>query len=126
MTKRAFAEISLGASPSEVSNALIQIMWASRIKVTNQNIIEQPLTICLYGEHSVSFRSWGEYIKITITEQGNRSKVYAESEAKVPTTIFDYGQNKENLEILMNQLVMKFSYSTPLVIKETTWRLRTL
>lgn len=118
MTKRAFAEVTLDASPSEVSNALLQIMWSSRIRVKSQTVTETPFTILLYGEHSVSFRSWGEMIRITITKNGNGSKVKAESEAKVSTSIFDYGQNKENLEILLNQLIMKFRNSSPLVIEE--------
>jgi len=121
MTKRAFAEVTLDASPSEVSNALVQIMWASRVKVKNQMITEQPLTIHLYGEHSVSFRSWGEFLKITITAYNGGSKVNAESEAKLATTLFDYGQNKENLEILMNQLILKFRHTSSLVIKEATF-----
>jgi len=121
MTKRAFSELILDASPSEVSNALMQIMYSSRIIVKSQTFTEQPLTIHLYGEHSATFRSWGEIIRITITENGNGSKVKAESEAKLPTTIFDYGQNKENLEILLNQLVMKFRNSSPLVIEERTF-----
>ena len=121
MTKRALAEVSLDASPSEVSNALMQIMWSSRIHVTGQTITQQPLTIFLIGEHSVSFRSWGETIYITIRGVGNGSKVSATSEAKVPTTIFDYGQNKENLEVLLNQLIMKFKSTSPLVIQERTF-----
>jgi hypothetical protein len=118
MTKRAFTEVTFDASPSEVSNALVQIMWASRIRVKNQTMSEKPLTICLYGEHSVSFRSWGESLKIIIAENNGGSKVNAESEAKVSTTIFDYGQNKENLEILMNQLIMRFRQTSSLEIKE--------
>ena len=93
-------------------------MWASRIRVTGQEFTEQPQAIYLFGEHSVSFRSWGEYIKIRITAETNGSKVKAESEAKVPTTIFDYGQNKENLEILLNQLVMKFRNTSAIDIRE--------
>ena len=121
MTKRAFTEVTLDASPSEVSNALVQMMWSSRIRVKSQTVTEKPFTIHLYGEHSASLRSWGEMIRITITEKGNGSKVKAESEAKVSNTIFDYGQNKENLEILLNQLVMKFGNTSSLVIEERTF-----
>jgi hypothetical protein len=119
MTKRACAGVTLDATPGEVANALLQIMWSSRIRVKNQTFTEQPLTINLYGEHSASFRSWGEFIKITITTHDfSGSKVTAESEAKVPTTIFDYGQNKENLEIVLNQLIMKFRNTSALEIEE--------
>ena len=118
MAKRAMAEVTLEASPSEVSNALVQMMWASRIKVKNQTVTDQPQAIHLYGEHSVSFRSWGEVLKITITAQDGGSKVNAVSESKVATTLLDYGQNKENLEVLMNQLVMKFRQTSALEIKE--------
>lgn len=118
MTKRAFAEVTLDASPNEVSNVLMQLMWSSRIRVSDQTITEHPLTIQLYGEHSASFRSWGEFLKITITAQNGGSQIHAESEAKVPTTLFDYGQNKENLEILMNQLIMRFRQTSSLDIKE--------
>lgn len=118
MTKRAVAEITLDASPSEISNALIQIMWASRIKVTKQIIDEQPLRIQLFGETSLSFRSGGEYIKITIIEQNSKSRVIAESETKLTTTLFDLGKNKENVTILINQLIMKFCKKIQLVLKE--------
>jgi hypothetical protein len=120
MTKRAVAEVTLDASPNEVSNALIQIMWASRIRVNNQRIAQQqPLVIQIFGEHSVSFRSWGELVKITIKDESSKSRVIAESEALIPTTLFDLGQNKENVEILLNQLLLKFSHSSPLAIKES-------
>ncbi|MCW3996044.1 MAG: hypothetical protein NWE98_07860 [Candidatus Bathyarchaeota archaeon] len=118
MGKKAFAETTLAASPSEVSNALVSMMWASRITVTGQTIEEQPLRITLYGENKASFRSWGEFIRITIVAVGNESRVQAQSESKLPTTIFDYGQNKENLLLLFNQLIMKFRGTSPLTIEE--------
>jgi hypothetical protein len=121
MTKRAFAEVTMDGSPSEVSNALDQIMLSSRIQDKEKTITETPFTIHLIGEHSATFRSFGEIIRITITKNGNGSKVKAESESMLPTTIFDYGQNKENLEILLNQLVMKFRSISPLVIEERTF-----
>ena len=121
MTKRAVAEVTIEASPNAVSNALIQIMWASRIHVTGQTITEHPPVIHLYGDHSMSLRSWGETITVTITGVSNRSKVSAESQAKLPTTAFDYGQNKENLEVLLNQLVIKFRSTSSVAIEERTF-----
>ncbi len=121
MTKRAFAELMLDASPTEVSNILIPIMWSARILVRRQTIEEEPLRIALCGEHASSLRSWGEFIKITITQDGKESKVKAESKAKVSGTIFDYGQNKENLEVLLNQLVIKCRSTSPLTIEERTF-----
>jgi len=118
MTKRAIAEVTLDGAPSDVSNVIEQIMWSSKIKVKNVRFAEQPVTYYLYGEHSVSFRSWGENVKITITAFNGGSKVNAESVAKLETTLFDYGQNKENLEILMHQLILKFRQTSSLVIKE--------
>jgi hypothetical protein len=118
MTKHAYAEVKFDALPNDVANALISMMWASRFKVENSRFIEQPLTIYINGTHSMSFRSWGERIKITIMTCDGGSKVNAESKSTVELTLFDYGQNKENLEILMNLLILKFRSTSPLVIKE--------
>jgi len=121
MTKRATAEVTLDAAPNQISNSLMPIMWSSRIGVTGQKTEENPLKITVYGEHSMSFRSWGEIVKIEITNYGNGSKVEAESKARISTTIFDYGQNKENLQVLLNQLILKFRLTSQLAIEEKTF-----
>ncbi len=121
MTKRAIAELTVEASPNEISKALIPIMWSSRIGVTGQKAEENPLRITIIGEHSMSLRSWGEIIKIEIMKNGNVSKVEVESRAKISTTFLDYGQNKENVEVLLNQLIAKFRPASQLTVKERTF-----
>jgi len=63
-------------------------------------------------------RSWGESIKITITEEIIGSRIQAESKPKLETTLFDYGENKENLESLLKPLIMKYKIASPLRIEQ--------
>ncbi len=121
MTKRAFAEVTLDASPIEVSNSLVFIMELQRTHPRVQRISEKPQQIELRGENGISLRSWGESIKITITEEKIGSRIQAESKPKMETTLFDYGKNKENLEALFNPLIMKYQIISPLKIEEKTF-----
>jgi hypothetical protein len=67
----------------------------------------------------MSFRSWGEEISVEIFEDGHGgSIVKGKSAAIVPTTILDYGQNKNNLEGLFQVLVNKYGSTSPLVVEE--------
>ncbi len=100
MTKRAFAEVTLDASPIEVSNSLVFIMELQRTPKV-QRISEKPQQIELRGEDGISLRSWGESIKITITEEKIGSRIQAESKPKMETTLFDYGKNKEKFGSLV-------------------------
>ena len=118
MTKRALAEVTLYAPPVEISNSLVFIMETQRIHPKVQRISEKPLQIELWGENGMSLRSWGEYIKITITEETIGSRIQAESTPKVVTTLVDYGQNKENLESLLKPLIMKYKIVSPLKIEQ--------
>lgn len=59
MTKRAFAEVTLDASPIEVSNSLVFIMELQRTHPRGQRISEKPQQIELWGEDGISLRSWG-------------------------------------------------------------------
>ncbi len=83
-----------------------------------QRIAEKPQQIELWGENGISLRSWGESIKIMITEEKIGSRIQAESKPKMETTLFDYGKNKENLEALFNPLIMKYQIISPLKIEE--------
>jgi hypothetical protein len=70
----------------------------------------------------MTIRSWGDEVKIEILGDGiGGSTIRAESKATVSTTIFDYGQNKENLERIFAMLINKYKNTSPLVIKEKTF-----
>jgi hypothetical protein len=118
MAKRALAEVTLDASPVEISNSLVFIMELQKTHPRVQRISEKPQQIELWGENGISLRSWGESIKITITEEKIGSRIQAESKPKMETTLFDYGRNKENLEAIFNPLIMKYKIISPLKIEE--------
>jgi hypothetical protein len=122
LTKRALAETSVEASPAEVARTIEEIFGIIEIFFKRQNIDEKAGWVELHGEHrDVTFRSWGEKIKVEII--GDRiggSAVRAESKAILPTTIFDYGQNKDNLSRIFAILTTKYKSTSPIVIKEKT------
>jgi hypothetical protein len=55
-----------------------------------------------------TWQSWGERFKVDITREGI---IKAVSESKVPTTLFDFGKNRENLKSFLNRLRYTFSSS---------------
>jgi hypothetical protein len=121
LTKRALAEITVEASPTEVSETLKGIMPFVDFLFKGETFTE-PNGIELLCKHGASMRSWGEIIEIKIKEDGHGgSVVQAESEAKVGTTLFDYGQNKENLQRLFLELTRKYKSTSPFQLKEKTF-----
>jgi hypothetical protein len=122
LTKRALAETSVEASPAEVARTIEEIFSIVGIFFKRQNIDEKAGWVELHGERrDVTLRSWGEKVKVEII--GDRiggSTVRAESKAILSTTIFDYGQNKDNLKRIFALLTNKYQSTSPLVIKEKT------
>jgi len=102
MTRRAIAEVSLDASPVEISNSIVPLMETQKSHPRVQRISENPLQIEIWGENGTSILSWGESLRITITQEKVGSRIQAESKAKLATTLFDYGKNKANLESLLS------------------------
>jgi hypothetical protein len=119
LTKRALAETSVEASPAEVARTIEEIFGIIGISFKRENIDEKAQWIELHGKRGMTFRSWDDEVKIEILGDGiGGSNVRAESKAIVPTTIFDYGQNKENLERIFTILINKYKNTSPIVIKE--------
>jgi hypothetical protein len=119
LTKLAFAEISVEASPTEVSRTMKEIFATIGISFVGENINRDSHGIELSGKRGMTFRSWGDKVKIEIMEDGHGgSIVRAESATAVPTTIFDYGQNKENLERIFVLLMNRYKNNSPLTLKE--------
>jgi hypothetical protein len=77
----------------------------------------------LHGKRrEVTLRSWDEKVEIEIIGDGvGGSAIRAESKAVLPTTIFDYRQNKDNLERIFTLLITEYKNTSPLVIKEKTF-----
>jgi hypothetical protein len=117
LTKRALAEITVEASLTEVSETLKGIMPFFDILFKGETFTE-PNGIELLGKCGVTWRSWGETIKIKIKEEGGNSIVHAESESSLGTTLIDYGKNKENLQRLFLELTRKYKSTSPLALKE--------
>lgn len=122
LTKRALAETSVEASPTEVARTIKEVFAIIGISFVRENINEKAQWIELYGKRGMTLRSWGDEIKIEISGDGiGGSSVRAESKATLSTTIFDYGQNKENLERIFAILINRYKNTSPLVIKEKTF-----
>jgi len=51
--------------------------------------------------------SWGERFTVDVTREGI---IKIASKSKVPTTLFDFGKNQENLKSFLNRL--KYTFST--------------
>ena len=122
LTRRALAETSVEASPAEVARAIEEIFSIIGVFFKRQKIDEKAEWIQLRGKRrEVTLRSWGEKIKIEIIGDGiGGSTIRAESKAILSTTIFDYGQNKDNLEIIFTLLTNKYKNTSPIVIEEKT------
>ena len=123
LTKRALAETTVEASPAEVARTIEEEFGIMRIFFKRQSIDENAQWIELRGERrEVTLRSWGEKVKIEIVGDGiGGSIVRAESRPLRPATIFDYGQNKDNLKRIFSVLINKYHRTSPLVIKEKTF-----
>ena len=123
LTKRATTETTVNASPVEVAKTIKGTFSIMGIFYKQQNSDEKADWIELYGEHrEFTLRSWGEKVKIEIVGDGiGGSVVRAESTAWLPTTIFDYGQNKDNLKKIFTVLITKYGKTSPLVIREKTF-----
>ncbi len=63
-----------------------------------------PGGVIVVLDHSMSFSSWGEEIKVTLLNGGNQTTVDICSECSMPTQIIDWGKNTENLNMLFNYL----------------------
>lgn len=120
MTRRALAEVIFDASPIEISNSIVYLMEMQKTHPRVERISEKPLKIEITGKNSMSMRSWGEYIRVTITQEVLGSRIQAESRAYLETTLFDYGKNRENLEALFKPLTMKYKIISPLKLQEKT------
>jgi hypothetical protein len=122
LTRRALASTLGEASPTEVARTMKEIFAIIGISLVRENINEMAQRIELYGKRGMTLRSWGEEVKIEILGDGiGGSTVRAESKATVSTTVFDYGQNKENLERIFAILTNRYKNTSPLVIKEKTF-----
>ena len=123
MTKRATAKITVKASPVEVARTIKETFDTIGIFYKRQKVDEKTDWIELFGERrEFTLRSWGEKVKIEIVGDGiGGSVVRAESKTWLPTTIFDYGQNKDNLKKIFTVLITKYKKTSSLVIKEKTF-----
>ena len=123
LTKRATGEITVKAPPVEVARTIKETFSKMGFFYERQKIDDKADLIELYGERrEFTLRSWGEKVKIEIVGDGIvGSVVRAESEAWLPTTIFDYGQNKDNLKKIFTVLTTKHKKTSPIVIKEKTF-----
>ena len=77
---------------------------------TKYNVLnEQPIVdgLLFLIEHGVSFSSWGENVKLALIYQGDYTIVDIYSECVLPTQIFDFGKNKENVTRLFNYLIQE-------------------
>ena len=55
-------------------------------------------------KHGVSFSSWGENIRVTLTSQGGQTMVDIYSECVMPTQVVAWGKNQENVQFLFYYL----------------------
>jgi hypothetical protein len=63
-----------------------------------------PGGVLVVLDHSMSFSSWGEEIKVTLLNGGPQTTVDICSECSMPTQIIDWGKNTENLNMIFNYL----------------------
>ncbi len=118
LVKRALAETSVEASPAEVSGTIKEIFAIIGISFVRENIIEKLRRIEIYGKRRMTFRSWGDEIKIEIFEDNHGgSIVRAESKTRFSIQIYDYGKNKENLERIFTILTNRHKNTSTTVIK---------
>ena len=68
---------------------------------------EQPVRngVAFTMTHGMTYKSWGENIRVSLTAQGNGTAAEVYSECAMPTQIFDMGKNKENVATIMGYLM---------------------
>lgn len=52
----------------------------------------------------MSFKSWGEVVRITAQEDGQMTRLYIESRSKVAMTLIDWGKNRRNVQTVLEGL----------------------
>ncbi len=119
LTKKALGQVTVHASPFEVADALKQTLPVMGFPVSQELSGQNPLKISLRASSGMTLRSWGEEITVEVFEDGyGGSIVVGESKASLPTTIVDYGRNKENLERIFQVLLTKYKGTMSRPIEE--------
>jgi hypothetical protein len=122
LVRKALAQISFEASPIEVTNALKLIMPTVGLSLKEETINETPYKAELHCKRGMSMLSWGEKISIRITgDDHGGSNIQANSTSVYRPTVLDYGQNKKNLQRVMDELSKKYKNTSPLSLKERIW-----
>jgi hypothetical protein len=92
MVKRAeFAE--LDGSPTKVAQQVINALAA----VGANNISVDAKGARMTASMGMSWRSWGERISVSLTDQGSRTGVAIESKSWLKTALYDLGKNSQNV-----------------------------
>lgn len=114
MVVGAIAEFSIAASPSEVAEKLKNILPSVDFTFLGDIANDNRDRIELNAKNGMSLRSWGDEIKIEITNEGSgMSEVRALSIPAVKTTMADWGRNKSNLKKILIELAKTYPNITP-------------
>jgi len=90
-----------GFSQEEIAEAVkatLLLLWG----------YEEPRPGTFESDVGTTWMSWGERFTVDVTREGVIKIV---SESKIPTTLFDFGKNRENLKSFLNRLKYTFSSS---------------
>src|ERR1700682_102207 len=93
-------ELKVGGTVSEAYHRSAEALNVIGGTVTK----EDQATGKIEGTRSISFISWGEKILIEISDSDNGALVRITSSSRVPTTLFDFGQNARNVRRFLDWL----------------------
>ncbi len=119
--KKAVGEILVKGLSVDVSKNIQNCMWSHKMgHVCVEEITDSQNKIRLTGQHGISMSSYGENLTVEITEIGDGySAVQCESKSIILTTLFDYGQNKKNVEVIFHELNKEFKDISHMQVEES-------
>ena len=97
MTAHFWVEETFPGTQEQITGACFTALSECRFTVTESNDAQGWIR----ARTRISFRSWGENITITVQMSGKTEIV---SQCRVPTTIFDWGKNRANVNKLLSKL----------------------
>ncbi len=93
---RAHAESTFpGAPAAALARAERAAMRIPRARLRSSTSEELEVAV------GMSFKSWGEVVRVTATAQGEGTVLRIESRSRFPMTLVDWGKNRRNVEMVL-------------------------
>ena len=94
--KQAQREFPLSAAEAYRRCSQAMVVLGARI------VRDDPVAGRIDAKIGMSFTSWGENLMAQITGDEHRAEIQVTSSSSLPTTLFDFGKNKKNVNRVLD------------------------